>query len=92
MTTAAATALIVSTRDALPYAFVAVAVICHVPAAVGVPLMVAPERDRPGGSVPLVDHVIGVNPVAVSVCEYAVPTVPDASAVLVMTGARLDAV
>jgi hypothetical protein len=49
-----------------------------VPAVVGGPEIVLPERLNPAGSVPLVnDHVYGgVPPVALSPCEYATPTVP----------------
>src|SRR5579872_4248472 len=51
----------------------------EVPAAVGVPLSCpAVLRANPAGNVPLVtDHWYGdVPPLAVSVCVYAVPTVP----------------
>ena len=57
-----------------------------VPAAVGVPDIVAPLRLNPAGSDPLaIDHVYGaVPPLAVSVAAYAVPTVPLSSAVVVI--------
>ena len=57
-------------------------------AAVGVPVMapVAVFSDRPAGNVPLVsDHVYGVVPPdAVSVAEYAVPTLPFGNDVVVI--------
>ena len=55
----------------------AVTVALYVPAKVGVPLIVPDEdSDSPGGNTPLVRrYVIGVDPVAVKVYVYAVPTV-----------------
>jgi hypothetical protein len=49
-----------------------------VPAVVGGPEIVLPDRFNPAGSVPLdTDHVYGgVPPVALRPCEYATPTVP----------------
>ena len=80
---------IASSREAVPpAASVTRAVIRHVPAAVGVPAIVAPLSDSPGGSVPLIVQLRDVPPVAASVCEYAAPTVPDGSdAVVIATAA-----
>ena len=63
---------------ALPTPFVAVNVIDPDAVAVGVPESSPLELNAsPVGSVPPVTlHVIGVLPVAVNCCEYAVPTVP----------------
>lgn len=49
-----------------------------IPAAVGVPEIVLPERLSPAGSDPLATDQVygGVPPVAFSVCEYPTPTVP----------------
>jgi hypothetical protein len=65
-------------RFALPAPFVAVNVMLPDAVAVGVPESSPDELNvMPVGSVPLVTlHVIGVLPVAVNCCEYAVPTVP----------------
>ena len=88
-------ALIVSDRlavadaDALSVTFTAK---LAVPAAVGVPDIVLPVRLRPAGSDPLAtDHVYGaVPPVALSSCEYAVPTVPAGNdAVIIFKGGAL---
>src|SRR5205814_1850593 len=58
------------------------------PAAVGVPAMVAPLSERPSGSAPDVVHVLPpVPPLAASVCEYALPTVPLGSDEVVITSA-----
>lgn len=61
--------------------FLSVAVIVNekLPALVGVPPIVplVPPRERPGGSVPLLDQTHPPeHPSAVSVAEYALPTVP----------------
>jgi hypothetical protein len=58
-------------------------------AVVGVPDRTpAVESDNPVGIVPVSSvHVIGVVPVAASVCVYATPTVPPGSVAVVMTGA-----
>lgn len=61
-----------------------------VPAAVGVPLTVAPFNERPAGSDPaVIDQVYPpVPPVAASDCEYGEPTLPLASdAVVTESGA-----
>jgi hypothetical protein len=57
------------------------------PAIVGVPEIVLPDRLKPAGRDPLaIDHVYGgVPPVALSVCEYATPTVPGPNDEVVMT-------
>ena len=67
--------LAVADTDALSVTFT---VKLDVPAAPGVPDMVLPARLSPAGSDPLdTDHVYGaVPPVALSPCEYGVPTVP----------------
>ena len=58
--------LVLSTVEvALPMLLVAFTVKLEVPAVVGVPEMVLPERSNPLGRLPLSnDHVIGVSPVA----------------------------
>jgi hypothetical protein len=55
------------------------------PAAVGVPEIVPPVSVSPAGNVPLASDQVygGVPPDAVSVCEYAVPTTPLGSDVVV---------
>jgi hypothetical protein len=57
------------------------------PGAVGVPLIMPPEDSaRPSGNAPEArDHVYGVvPPVAVNVCEYAPPTLPEGRDVVVI--------
>ena len=71
-----------------PVALVALTVKLDVPTADGVPeITPAVERVKPAGNVPVLLHVIGVLPVAVSVWLYGVPTVPPANVVVVMVGA-----
>jgi hypothetical protein len=66
---------------------VTVTVTLAVPAAVGVPLMLPPAlRFNPAGSAPLLTAQVypPVPPLAVSVCEYADPTVPAGNDVVVI--------
>ena len=60
--------LILKAMVSLPVLFVALTVNANVPAVVGVPEMVLPDKLRPSGRSPLsMLHVIGESPVASSV-------------------------
>jgi len=66
-----------------------------VPAAVGVPAIVAPVSESPAGNDPaVIDHVyVPDPPFAASDCEYGAPTVPLASdAVEILSAAGLTAI
>ena len=74
----------------VPNVFVAVTVIEVVPSAAGVPLTTPLEafKVNPLGSAPPVtDQVIGLLPLALSVCEYAVPTTAAGNDVVRIEGA-----
>ncbi len=86
--------LMVSVRvfDTLPAVFFAVIFTLYVPAEAGVPVIFpALEHDSPEGS-PVADHEIGVVPVALSVAEYDVPTVPSARLEVMIDGIVAEAV
>jgi hypothetical protein len=92
VTTGAVTTAKTTTENGLssvPAELVALTVNVDVPAVVDVPESTpAGDSVRPGGNVPLTtDQVIGVSPVAASVCVYAMPTVPSGSVAVVIDGA-----
>ena len=67
----------------------------ELPGAVGVPVMIPPVlSESPTGSDPLdMLHVSGATPpLAVSVAEYAVPTIPEATVEIVITGTGLTVI
>ena len=71
----------------LPTLLPAFTVKVNVPAVVGVPEMVLPERVKPAGRLPLsMLQVMGAAPVAARVWLYASPTLPPDRVVVVMAG------
>ena len=63
-------------RDPVPTRFEADSVTVYVPAWSGVPEIVVPERDRPGGKLPCTPYARGLVPAVVISYVSGVPTTP----------------
>jgi len=72
----------------LPASFIALTVKTNVPAAAGVPeITPALEKVSPSGKVPPSRvQVIGIVPVAASVCLYSIPTSPFGRVIVIIVG------
>jgi len=79
--------VIINNLLSVPLALVAVIVKLYTPATVGVPDRTLFTNVIPFGNEDIVDHVIGVFPLAAKFSEYAVPLMAVKFAPVVITGA-----